>query len=173
MEQQVGRSSGLSGCEDGAAPSSSGTAIGRELEFASQRPTEVMRRTGIPFAVAITAAAMSSACGSAPSTPTSMPPASGIIVGTVTADPTCPVEQAGHPCPPRPVSGVVSARRTDGTTLTAAISKRGTYRITVPAGTYTLNVSTGALLPRCPPAMVSASAGATALVDISCDTGIR
>jgi hypothetical protein len=93
--------------------------------------------------------------------------------GTATAGPTCPGEQAGHPCPPRPVSGAVSARRADGTTLAGAISKRGTYRITVPAGTYTLNVQTGSLLPRCPPAKVDVSGGATVQANISCDTGIR
>jgi hypothetical protein len=131
-----------------------------------------MRPTGI-LAVAATVATFASGCGSTASTLTSVPAASGIVQGTVTAGPTCPVEQAGHPCPPRPVTGAVSARRADGTTLTATISDGGTYRITVPAGTYTLNIQTGSLLPRCPPANVAVSAGATVQANISCDTGIR
>lgn len=123
--------------------------------------------------MAITVASPASGCGSAATTLTSVPAEYGIVRGTVTAGPTCPVEQAGHPCPPRPVSGTVSARRTDATTLTATISKDGTYRITVPAGTYTLNVQTGSFLPRCSPSKVAVSAGATVEANISCDTGIR
>jgi hypothetical protein len=130
------------------------------------RPAEIL-------AVAVTVAALASGCGSAAGKRTSVPAALGIVQGTVTAGPTCPVEQAGHPCPPRPVSGTVSARRTDGTTLTATISKDGTYRITVPAGTYTLDVQIGSLLPRCPPAKVAVLGGATLHANISCDTGIR
>ena len=125
------------------------------------------------LAVAVTVVTLASGCGSAASTLTSVPAAFGIVQGTVTAGPTCPVEQAGHPCPPRPVSGVVSARRAAAAVLTATISKGGNYRITVPAGTYTLTVQTGSLLPRCPPAQVVVSAGVSEEADISCDTGIR
>jgi hypothetical protein len=123
------------------------------------------------LAVAVTVATLASGCRSAATTLTSVPAASGMVQGTVTAGPTCPVEQAGHPCPPRPVSGAISARRADGTTLKATISKGGAYRITVPAGTYTPNVQTGSFLPTCPP--VAVSAGATVQANIFCDTGIR
>jgi hypothetical protein len=131
-----------------------------------------MRRFGI-LVVAVTVAALASGCGSTATTLTSVLATYGAVRGTITAGPTCPVEQAGHPCPPRPVSGAVSARRTDGTTLTGTISKDGTYRVTVPAGTYTVNVQTGSLLPRCPPVEVAVSAGATVQANIFCDTGIR
>ena len=57
--------------------------------------------------------------------------------------------------------------------MTGTISKRGTYRITLSAGTYTLDVETGLLLPRCPTAKVDVPAGATLQASISCDTGIR
>ncbi len=131
-----------------------------------------MRRSGI-LVVAVTVAALVSGCGSADTTLTSVPPTYGAVRGTVTAGPTCPVEQAGHPCPTRPVSGAVSARRTDGTTLTGTISKDGTYRVAVPVGTYTVNVQTGSPLPRCSPVQVAVSAGATIQANIFCDTGIR
>ena len=130
------------------------------------RPTRIV-------AVVATVTALASGCGSAASKLTSGPAALGTVQGTVTAGPTCPVEQAGHPCPPRPVSGAISARRADGTTLTATVSKDGTYRLTVPAGTYTLNIQTRSLLPRCPPAKVAVSAGTIVHANISCDTGIR
>jgi hypothetical protein len=68
---------------------------------------------------------------------------------------------------------MVSARRADGTTLTATISRGGSYRIAVLAGNYTLNVRTGSLLPACPQATVAVSVGAAVRADISCDTGIR
>jgi hypothetical protein len=131
-----------------------------------------MRRTRV-LALAITVATVVSGCGSTATTPTSVPAAYGIVRGAATAGPTCPVEQAGHPCPPRPVAGAVSARRTDGTTRTTIVGKDGTYRITVPPGTYTLHVQTGSLLPRCPPVKVVVSAGATVQANMLCDTGIR
>ena len=53
------------------------------------------------------------------------------------------------------------------------ISEDGTYRVSVPAGTYTVNVKTGSLLPRCPPVEVAVSAGAIVHANILCDTGIR
>ena len=141
----------------------------RNTRLASDR---AMRRTGI-LAIAMTVATIASGCGSTATTLTSVPAAYGIVRGAVTAGPTCPVEQAGHPCPPRPVSGAVSARRTDGTARTATISKDGTYGVTVPAGTYTLSVQTGSLLVRCPPVKVVVSAGATVQANMFCDTGIR
>ena len=74
---------------------------------------KAMRRSGI-LVVAVAVAALASGCGSAATTLTSVSATYGAVRGTVTAGPTCPAEQAGHPCPPRPVSGAVSARRTDG-----------------------------------------------------------
>jgi hypothetical protein len=103
----------------------------------------------------------------------SVPSTFGIIQGTVTAGPTCAVEQADHPCPPRPVSGAVSASRADGTTLTGKITRDGPCRITVPAGTYTMTVQTGTPLPTCPPATIGVSAGVTVHSNIVCETGIR
>lgn len=132
-----------------------------------------MKRAGSPIAVASAVATLVSGCGSAGGTRTSVPAAYGTIQGTVTAGPTCPVEQAGHPCPPRLVSGSVSARRADGTTLTATINTSGTYRIIVPTGSYTLNVQTGSFWPRCPPTKVAVATGTTMQANISCDTGIR
>jgi hypothetical protein len=121
----------------------------------------------------IAMATVASGCGSTATHADIGSGAYGIVRGAVTAGPTCPVEQAGHPCPPRPVSGAVSARRTDGTTRTATISKDGTYRVKVPAGTYALNVQTESRLPRCPPVKVVVSAGAAVQAKMFCDTVIR
>jgi hypothetical protein len=49
----------------------------------------------------------------------------------------------------------------------------GRYRLTLPAGTYTLSVAVSGPLPRCPTPTATVVAGKVATVDISCDTGIR
>jgi hypothetical protein len=129
-----------------------------------------MRFSAVVWSVVVV---MAAACGSTSTTRTSVPVAIGTVQGSVTAGPTCPVEQAGHPCPPRPVQGLVSARRADGVTRTVALSADGTYRMTLSAGTYILNVQTGSFLPRCPSVTVTVNPGRTEKADISCDTGIR
>jgi hypothetical protein len=121
----------------------------------------------------VAAVMAASACGSASTTKTSVPVAVGTVQGSVTAGPTCPVERAGHPCAPRPVQGLVSARRTDGIARTVALSPDGIYRMTLSAGTYILSVQTGSFLPRRPSVTVTVNPGRTDKADISCDTGIR
>ena len=95
------------------------------------------------------------------------------VAGTVSAAPTCPVEVAARPCPPRPVSAEIDVRDGNGGTVAETESSSdGRYRVTVPPGSYTLVVVTGTF-PRCPDTPVSVQAGVSARVDIICDTGIR
>ncbi len=101
-------------------------------------------------------------------------PAGTGAYGMVSAGPTCPVEQAGHPCRPKPVLGEVQARATGGGVIgEARTSGQGFYKLALRPGTYTLEVITGGLLPRCPPTEVTVSPGKWAAADITCDTGIR
>lgn len=101
------------------------------------------------------------------------PPATGAY-GTVTAGPTCPVERAGQPCPPRPVSARIDAHAADGRVAASTQSGAdGSYRIGLPPGNYTLVVVTGSTYPRCPDTPVTVAPGAATRADISCDTGIR
>jgi N-acetylmuramoyl-L-alanine amidase len=94
----------------------------------------------------------------------------GGITGQVTEGPTCPVEQAGHPCPPRPYP----ARVTAGDAATTA-GEDGRYRLDVPPGAYTVCASptSGNGFPRqaCRDARVDAGRDTT--VDLVMDTGIR
>lgn len=101
------------------------------------------------------------------------PPTTGAY-GTVTAGPTCPVERAGQPCPPRPVSARIDAHAADGRVAASTQSGAdGSYRIGLTPGNYTLVVVTGSTYPRCPDTPVSVAPGAATRADISCDTGIR
>lgn len=102
------------------------------------------------------------------------PPTGSGAYGYVTAGPTCPVEQAGQPCPPRPVSAEVDARDAAGSTVRSTNSdSSGRYSLSLPVGDYTLVVVTPSGFPRCPDTPVTVRAGAPTRADISCDTGIR
>jgi Carboxypeptidase regulatory-like domain len=134
-----------------------------------------------------------SACGSAlrpgaadQSTPTppagtATPPvgtAQGTLHGTVVAGPTCPVERAEDPCPPKPVPGreveitspageVVATVTTDG---------QGHFQVVLAPGTYTVFVvgTAGALgSGRAGRVQATVRAGQTTAVTIALDTGIR
>jgi hypothetical protein len=102
-----------------------------------------------------------------------MPPGTGVY-GLVSAGPTCPVERAGQPCPPRPVAAAVDARDADGQIVASTrTDNAGRYALMLSPGTYTLVVDTGSSLPRCPSDSVVITAGPPLHSDISCDTGIR
>jgi hypothetical protein len=94
----------------------------------------------IVLAGLVCAAALAS-CGSASTTTSTTN--SATVTGRVLVGPTCPVEQAGHPCPPRLVAATATARDTKDRLVTSTQSGRdGTYQLRVPSGTYTLNAET-------------------------------
>jgi hypothetical protein len=99
-------------------------------------------------------------------------PSTGTVTGKVTAGPTCPVERAGHPCPPAPVSAQVVARRR-GFSASTHTDAHGRYTLHLPAGTYSLAAVTKQQLPRCTPRNVTVHANAVTRAPITCDTGIR
>lgn len=138
------------------------------------RPSSKERMpTRVVIASIVMATIAASGCGSASITRAPGPVATGRIQGSVTAGPTCPVEQVGRPCLRQPIQGRIFARRADGSTQTVALSRTGYYRMTLPAGIYVLNVETGGVLPRCPSITVTVDPTMTVKADISCDTGIR
>ncbi len=109
-----------------------------------------------------------SACGSDGT------PATGILTGIVTQSPTCPVEQPGQDCAPRPVAGTVSLRRLGEVVETATLAADGTYTFTVPEGWYSVAIDIGDNpLPSCPDIGVEVRHNETTTADIDCDTGIR
>ncbi len=112
---------------------------------------------------------------------TATPPvgiAQGTLHGTVVAGPTCPVERAEDPCPPKPVPGreveiaspagkVVATETTDG---------QGHFQVVLAPGNYTVFVvgTTKALgSGRSATAQATVRAGLTTSVTLVLDTGIR
>ena len=80
----------------------------------------------------------------------------GVVSGSVTGGPTCPVERPGQSCPARPVPG--TPRRPH--------AGRGPLRLR--PGRYQLQVHTGAAFPRCPVTKVTVAAGDQQRLDIGC-----
>jgi hypothetical protein len=99
-------------------------------------------------------------------------PAGG-IEGRVTIGPTCPVEQAGSPCPPGAWTGTVRATSSDGAVHDTATSSDGSYRLPLAPGTYTVTpVVVGGGPPTAKPATVTVGATMQQL-DLQLDSGIR
>ena len=104
---------------------------------------------------------------------TAGPASTGTVTGRVTAGPTCPVERAGHPCPPEPVSAVVQAHAGERVAASAHTDAHGRYTLHLPAGGYTLIAVTKHPLPRCSPRDVTVRNSQLTRAPITCDTGIR
>jgi Carboxypeptidase regulatory-like domain len=105
---------------------------------------------------------------------TAVPATSGRLVGVVLAGPTCPVERADKPCPPRPVDAAIEVTNpAGGVVASTRTNAAGRYHITLPAGPYTVVASTGAGLPMCQPVTATVAPGRRTRADITCDTGIR
>jgi hypothetical protein len=100
-------------------------------------------------------------------------PSGGTVTGRVTAGPTCPVERAGHPCPPAPVSAVVQARSAERVVASTKSDSRGRYALHVPAGAYTLIAVTKQRYPHCAPTRATVRDHEVTRAAIRCDTGIR
>ena len=100
---------------------------------------------------------------------------SGSIAGRVTTAPTCPVEQEGHPCPPRPYAAHVTASAGGREVAAADAADDGRYRMEVPAADYTVcaNPRSGSSFPRQECRDAHVDAGRDTEVDLVMDSGIR
>jgi len=95
------------------------------------------------------------------------------VSGVVTAGPTCPVQRADEPCPPRPVAARIAARTPAGHQVAVTHTDAdGHYEVRLPVGTFVLSVGTNGL-PRCPVTRVTVTSAVDVTADITCDTGIR
>lgn len=98
------------------------------------------------------------------------------ISGTVTLSPICPVERMPPEpqCAPKPYQTKIEVFSADGSKLikSTQAGSDGSFTLALPFGNYTIQAGTGAVHPSCSPVAVLLQT-ATALVDISCDTGIR
>ena len=97
----------------------------------------------------------------------------GTVTGRVTAGPTCPVERAGHPCPPAPVSAIVQARVRTRVAASTHTDANGRFTLRLRAGAYTLVAVTKQAYPRCSPKNVKVREHEVTRTAIACDTGIR
>lgn len=100
--------------------------------------------------------------------------AQAAVVGRVLSAPTCPVERAGSPCPPRPVVGaaVVALRGTDvvGSTHTG---EGGRFRLTLHPGRYVVRATNVGGLATTAEKQVVLTAGHTVRLTLVVDSGIR
>jgi hypothetical protein len=101
----------------------------------------------------------------------------GTVNGLVVAGPTCPVERADQPCPPKPVPDRLVLLETAGGQVVARVTtdQNGKFTVTLPPGTYDLKVPAGSNLYPVQRAVseVTVIAGQTVQVQIMLDSGIR
>jgi hypothetical protein len=103
--------------------------------------------------------------------------ASGVVTGTVSLSPTCPVERT----PPDPncaskafVTDVIAFEKLSQEMVArGTTSSKGVYTLKLPPGDYTIHASTTGMYPRCTDKFVSIQRSGTITLDISCDSGIR
>ena len=133
---------------------------------------DMTRIRAIALRAALVVALVLSGCGGT-NAHGSNPRSVAIVSGTVTAGPTCPVERAGHPCPPRPVIATIRAILATRVAASTRSAVDGTYRFELSTGTYTITATSASAFPRCLPKQINVIAPAPAEINISCDTGIR
>lgn len=99
---------------------------------------------------------------------------SGILLGTVRAGPTCPVEPLGSPCRPLPVEGahveLLTGPDVVADTLTSAA---GEFRLTAPPGSYVLRATSPGSYRSQVSQPVELTEGGASRVNLLLDTGIR
>jgi len=131
------------------------------------RAVTACMRMSLTLALALTLSLVGCAQSSSPSA------SSTGIYGTVMAGPTCPVERAESPCPPRTWSGTVRATDRNGQSYDAETDARGNYSLSLPPGTYDVFPVTESALPIGIPTNATVTDGSMQRLDLQVDTGIR
>jgi hypothetical protein len=122
-------------------------------------------------------AAGTSAAGT--STPTTGASATqGALAGDVVAGPTCPVERAEDPCPPKPVPDreVEILGANSAVVATATTDSKGHFSVALAPGTYTVTVpiKQGLIgMRQMSDVKATVTAGQVTTVKVMLDTGIR
>jgi hypothetical protein len=120
--------------------------------------------------VALPLSILVTACGSSGSTGSE----TGTLTGTVLSAPSCPVERAGSPCPPRPVPGPdVTVLRGSAAAAHVRGDASGHFSVRVNAGNYTVVARAVGGIGSSASAAVTVVAGQTATVTLTVDSGIR
>jgi hypothetical protein len=128
---------------------------------------------GVRMLVALVGAvAVLAGCGTGSGTSAST--ASATLVGQVLAAPSCPVERAESPCPPRPVLGAtVEVLRAGDRVATATTDDQGRFVAVVPAGSLLVRATNAGGYRSTAEQRVEAAAGSSVTVRLVVDSGIR
>lgn len=101
----------------------------------------------------------------------------GTLNGVVMASPSCPVQTAESPCPPKPVPDrQITIETTSGKVVaTVTTDKQGHFSVNLAPGIYVIRlVPDGSPLPaQREPTVVTITAGKTISIQIVLDSGIR
>jgi hypothetical protein len=101
-------------------------------------------------------------------------PAKGAVRGVVLSAPSCPVERAASPCPPRPLAqATVVLVAANDAQVEATAGPDGRFTVTIAPGPYEVTARNTGALPTTAHARVTVSPGATASVRLVVDSGIR
>jgi hypothetical protein len=132
-----------------------------------RRPTGMLSGRAVA-AIALAATATACAGSSAAQSRT------GVVSGTVLSAPSCPVEGAGTPCPPRSVPGAdVTAARGSKTIAHVTADADGRFRIQLDAGDYTITARVVGGIGSMASSRVTVPADGVATVTLTVDSGIR
>lgn len=128
------------------------------------------------MAILLTGLALSlSACADQSTVGVSGGGAAGIR-GKVLLGPMCPVLQSDSPCPDRPIKADITVTGSDGETVATGRSDgNGTYRISLPPGSYTVTAKRPGSggLGSGKPVTVEVPAGTYVHLNLLVDSGIR
>jgi hypothetical protein len=111
------------------------------------------------------------ACGSS-----SSPGAgSSTLFGRVLSAPSCPVEQLGRPCPPRPVEGALVEAVQDGAVVASThTAGRGRFQLRLDPGRYVIRATNvGAYASVAERPLVIRTGAPEQLIQLVVDSGIR
>lgn len=101
----------------------------------------------------------------------------GGLTGTAMVGPTCPVEKnpPDPACADKPFVGALAVMTDDGSEVVQKFSTdaAGFFKVSLPAGSYTVESAPGSVLPRCVSDVIKVVAGVYAKVAVRCDSGIR
>ena len=112
-----------------------------------------------------------------PPSPAPVPQGTGILLGSVTLSPTCPVERIppDPQCSPKPYVTGVKVLYSGGTKIavTGETGSDGSFKFSLAPGMYVVEAAGGTVYPRCSPVSTQVMKGTSTTIAISCDTGIR
>jgi hypothetical protein len=124
----------------------------------------------VKLLVTLAAVLVLAACGSG-GTATG---ARGTVDGRVLSAPSCPVQRAGQPCPPRPVvGGSVVALRGQQVVATTHTDAGGRFTLTLQPGRYLVRATNTGGLQTIAERATTVTARATSHVRLVVDSGIR